>query len=197
MPQECANLGLPVEQIIGRRNYEVAPEIHVETAEAAMSRVRDEGEPAIDFRVTGRLPSDPEREGVWSANSFRLTDSDGHMLGMCQTFVDVTEGHRAQRRLELLNEASVRIGATLDVVRTAQELADMAVPQLADVATVDLLDVVVRGEEPAPTGKRGVRDTDRHRTGTQVLHQNRSPAGQTLTGPADELGSVFKRSCPK
>ncbi|MEU9450838.1 SpoIIE family protein phosphatase [Streptomyces sp. NPDC048277] len=53
----------------------------------------------------------------------------------------------ARRRLELLSEASARIGTTLDVRRTAEELAQTAVPRLADFVTVDLPDAVLRGEE--------------------------------------------------
>lgn len=55
----------------------------------------------------------------------------------------------ARRRLELLSEASTRIGTTLDVRRTAEELAETAVPGLADFVTIDLPDAVLRGEEPA------------------------------------------------
>ncbi|WP_432117524.1 SpoIIE family protein phosphatase [Streptomyces sp. bgisy032] len=55
----------------------------------------------------------------------------------------------ARRRLELLSEASARIGTTLDVRRTAEELAETAVPRLADFVTVDLPDAVLRGEESA------------------------------------------------
>ncbi|MFJ8593960.1 SpoIIE family protein phosphatase [Streptomyces sp. NPDC093598] len=53
----------------------------------------------------------------------------------------------ARRRLELLSEASTRIGTTLDVRRTAEELAETAVPGLADFVTIDLPDAVLRGEE--------------------------------------------------
>ena len=55
----------------------------------------------------------------------------------------------ARERLKMLYEAGVRIGTTLDVVRTAEELAEVAVPRFADFATVELLDPVVRGEEPS------------------------------------------------
>ncbi|MBA6432942.1 SpoIIE family protein phosphatase [Streptomyces sp. GMR22] len=54
----------------------------------------------------------------------------------------------ARHRMELLSEASARIGTTLDVRRTARELAETAVPQLADFVTIDLPDAVLRGEEP-------------------------------------------------
>ncbi len=63
----------------------------------------------------------------------------------------------ARERLKLLYESGVRIGTTLDVARTARELAQVAVPGFADLAAVDLLDEVVRGQEPAPQAQRRVR----------------------------------------
>ncbi|MGW5344184.1 SpoIIE family protein phosphatase [Streptomyces sp. HUAS TT3] len=54
----------------------------------------------------------------------------------------------ARERLKLLYDAGVRVGTTLNVERTAEELAEVAVPRFADVVTVDLLDPVLRGEEP-------------------------------------------------
>ncbi|MFE7526939.1 SpoIIE family protein phosphatase [Kitasatospora sp. NPDC057542] len=67
----------------------------------------------------------------------------------------------ARRRLELLSEASTRIGTTLNVTRTAWELAEMAVPRLADYVTIDLPETVLRGEEPTDPG------SELHRT---VVH---------------------------
>ncbi|QOV41240.1 SpoIIE family protein phosphatase [Streptomyces ferrugineus] len=53
----------------------------------------------------------------------------------------------ARERLELLYDASIRIGTTLDVARTAEELAEVIVPRFADIVTVDLLEPVLRGDE--------------------------------------------------
>ncbi|WP_427165651.1 SpoIIE family protein phosphatase [Streptomyces sp. C1-1] len=60
----------------------------------------------------------------------------------------------ARRRLELLHEAAVRIGTTLDVARTAEELTEVTAPEFADFVAVDLPDAVLRGEEPGPLGAR-------------------------------------------
>jgi serine phosphatase RsbU (regulator of sigma subunit)/anti-sigma regulatory factor (Ser/Thr protein kinase) len=54
----------------------------------------------------------------------------------------------ARERLTLLSAASSRVGSTLDVTRTAQELAEAAVPRFADFVAVDLFDSVLAGEEP-------------------------------------------------
>ncbi|MFI6108233.1 SpoIIE family protein phosphatase [Streptomyces sp. NPDC051310] len=56
----------------------------------------------------------------------------------------------ARARLSLLNEAGVRIGTTLDMRRTAEELAAIAVPRFADLVVVDLVEGVLAGEEPPP-----------------------------------------------
>ncbi|GAB2868941.1 hypothetical protein GCM10027074_40730 [Streptomyces deserti] len=58
----------------------------------------------------------------------------------------------ARKRLELLHDAGVRIGTTLDVTRTAEELAEVTVPRFADFTAVDLPDTVLRGEEPGSLG---------------------------------------------
>ncbi|MFB7370746.1 SpoIIE family protein phosphatase [Streptomyces sp. NPDC056222] len=56
-----------------------------------------------------------------------------------------------QRRLILTNEASIRIGTTLDTARTCQELADVGAEDFADLVTVDLLDSVLRDEAAHPS----------------------------------------------
>ncbi|WPB89943.1 SpoIIE family protein phosphatase [Streptomyces malaysiensis] len=90
------------------------------------------------------------------AVNIRSTAPYGGQAGSVVTLRDTTElaavsgrAEVARERLKLLYDAGVRIGTTLDVVRTAQELAEVAVPRFADIAVVDLLDAVVRGQEPA------------------------------------------------
>ncbi|MFI9243672.1 SpoIIE family protein phosphatase [Streptomyces sp. NPDC053086] len=79
----------------------------------------------------------------------------GGAQGLVATFRDTTDlsalsgqAELARGRLSFLYEAGMRIGTTLDVRRTAEELAEVAVPRIADFVTVELLDAVLRGEEP-------------------------------------------------
>ncbi|MER5598484.1 SpoIIE family protein phosphatase [Streptomyces sp. NPDC002265] len=58
--------------------------------------------------------------------------------------------HRLQRRLMVVNEASRRIGTSLDIALTARELTEVGTEHLADCVTVDLVDAVLREEGPAP-----------------------------------------------
>ncbi|GAA2048321.1 MULTISPECIES: SpoIIE family protein phosphatase [Streptomyces] len=106
------------------------------------------------------------------AVNHRPMDLHGGPPGSVTTLRDSTElsvvagrAEAAQRRLRLLYEASVRIGTTLEVVRTAEELTEVGVPEFADYITVDLVDEVVHGAEPVASGTgmyraatRGVRE---------------------------------------
>ncbi|MGW7428568.1 SpoIIE family protein phosphatase [Streptomyces sp. NPDC054861] len=80
----------------------------------------------------------------------------GRPTGTVMTLRDSTElaalsgrAEVARGRLQLLYDAGVRIGSTLDVERTAEELSEVAVPRFADYVTVELLEPVLRGEEPS------------------------------------------------
>ena len=108
------------------------------------------GEPVTDFEHMGRPPADPDHDHMYSVTLLPLKDENGSVLGVCITSEDVSERHRAQMRLALLVEAGTRIGTTLDVMTTAEELAVVSVPALADVVAVDVLDDVFHGEASPP-----------------------------------------------
>ncbi|MGP3925853.1 SpoIIE family protein phosphatase [Streptomyces sp. 8N616] len=140
--------GLPVEQFPGHRTGDFLIGADAATVDTGLQRVLDTGKPLIFTEQPSRLRQDPGRELVVSLSAFRVEDATGRILGVAQLVEDVTDRYRARRRLSLLNEASARIGTTLDVTRSAHELAEVAVPDLADCVSVDLLEPVTRGEEP-------------------------------------------------
>ncbi|MER5430148.1 SpoIIE family protein phosphatase [Streptomyces sp. NPDC002588] len=90
------------------------------------------------------------REHAWSTFITPLKDEDGRVLGVSTAGHDITDQYWARKRLMLLADASTRIGSTLDVTRTAQELADVAVPEFADFVSVDLLPFLDGAQEPPP-----------------------------------------------
>jgi PAS domain S-box-containing protein len=139
--------GIPAEDHVGRSLRDTLPLPDVETIESALRQVLTTGIPLLDQYHVGRPPADPEHEHAWSLSFYRLEDHGGRVLGAAASVVDVTERHRAaaeadraRRRLALIADASVRVGTTLEVEETARELAEIAVPQLADVVAVDILD---------------------------------------------------------
>ncbi|MGW1919941.1 SpoIIE family protein phosphatase, partial [Streptomyces massasporeus] len=88
----------------------------------------------------------------------RPTEHRGGTKGTVVTLRDSTElqavtgrAEVARERLGLLYDAGLHIGTTLDVLRTADELARVPIPRFADFVTVDLADTVLHGDEPAPT----------------------------------------------
>ncbi|MFI5524604.1 SpoIIE family protein phosphatase [Streptomyces platensis] len=142
--------GTSREQRLGKRLGDIQPGLAVEAIEAEMRKVLATGTPSVGYEYLGRPESDPQREHAYSTSFFRIEDEAGQVLGVCYMVLDVTESYRARQRMALLNRAAERIGSSLDVWQTAQELADAAVPELADFVTVDLLDALLSGEEPMP-----------------------------------------------
>ncbi|MFJ7077244.1 SpoIIE family protein phosphatase [Streptomyces sp. NPDC098781] len=142
--------GTPAEEHVGRRLRETLPLPDIDTIESCLRQVLTTGTPLLDQYHVGRPPSDPDREHAWSLSFYRLEDPGGRILGAAISFVDVTERHRAaaeadraRRRLALIADASTRVGTTLEVDRTAHELAEVATPDLADVVAVDILDAAL------------------------------------------------------
>ncbi|MFF5015296.1 SpoIIE family protein phosphatase [Streptomyces sp. NPDC001165] len=146
-----------VAQYVGRPAADLFPEgefisrHHPPDEDQIMEHVMTTGEPIMGMHYRGRAPADPVREHVWSCSYHRMVDARGELLGLFEESLDITDRYRAQERLSLLVRAGKRIGASLDVRRTAAELADVAVPQLADEVLVDLPPAVIEGRQP-PTG---------------------------------------------
>ncbi|MFJ8666280.1 SpoIIE family protein phosphatase [Streptomyces sp. NPDC093600] len=63
--------------------------------------------------------------------------------------VEAGERDEEQRGRELSHAAAASLGGSLDVTETAEILVNLLVPDFADLATVDLADPVLVGDEPA------------------------------------------------
>ncbi|WP_086803303.1 SpoIIE family protein phosphatase [Streptomyces caniscabiei] len=163
----------------------------------AVRRVLSTGEP-MPFEAWLRAPGEA-REHAWLVSLSPLKDASGDVRGMCLAAIDSTEQFLARRRLSMLNESGNRIGSTLDVTRTAEELAEVCTDHLADFVIVDLLDSVLAGEEaaPSPDADALVFRRAAHRSvlegcpeavvpvGTRHTYDEGSPSGRALaTGRA-------------
>ncbi|MFJ6563038.1 SpoIIE family protein phosphatase [Streptomyces sp. NPDC091412] len=130
------------------------------------------------------------------AVNVRPTAPYGGQAGCAVTLRDATElralvgrAERAQQRLRLLYEAGMRIGTTLDVKRTAEEVAEVATSRFADYATVELLEPVLHGAEPGDTAGllriacRGVRQgPPLPAAGERVVRDAATPMAMALAG---------------
>ncbi len=126
------------------------PGIDAGLIERSLRRVLATGEPVFELEVSSHGGGEPGGERFWSCTLFRIAGPDGATAGVACGILDVTERTRNQRRLALVDEASARIGTTLDITRTAEELLDVAIARLADVAAVDLLATVIDGDQHVP-----------------------------------------------
>jgi PAS domain S-box-containing protein len=160
----CQMFGLTEDELRGRRLTDVLPGAQYDAIERYMRQVLDTGEPA--HRETYRRVPGENREHAWSVSVSPLKDQAGRTQAVWIGVLNITEQYGARQRLTVLNQAGTHIGTTLDITRTAQELADMVVPRLADLVVIDLLDAVLSGDEPSPGPLTGTIELRR------VAHQS-------------------------
>ncbi|MFJ5310044.1 SpoIIE family protein phosphatase [Streptomyces sp. NPDC088350] len=141
-------LNMSEAEMRGFRHAELVAHPEFEKVEQRMQQVLDTGEPQdveVQVQVAGEI-----RKQAWNLSLYPIRDDDGVLRGVGLSAHDRTDQYWAHKRLQVLNDAGARIGRTLSVTRTAQELADVAVPELADFVTVDLLPDVERAEMTSP-----------------------------------------------
>jgi PAS domain S-box-containing protein len=147
-------MGLVPEEMKGKTLWEIYPAPPLDEVDRLQHLVVRTGEMIHQeeqpFRASGEI-----REHAWSYFLTPLKDDSGTVRGLSALVIDTTDQYWARRRLAVLNDASVRIGSTLDVTRTTEELAGVAVSGFADFVTVDLLESVVLGDEPEPVSPTG------------------------------------------
>lgn len=140
----------------GRGVHDYLPRGEAERIAATLRRVLETGESITDMHVTGFVPDSEERRH-WSVNLYRVQSGSGRPLGIAWLGTDITarreaarEAAAARRNLALLNEAGARIGNSLDLETTARELLDVVVPGFCDLASVDLYQGLLAGDETPP-----------------------------------------------
>ncbi|MFG3659812.1 SpoIIE family protein phosphatase [Streptomyces sp. NPDC047706] len=160
--------------------------------------VHDLGLPAdvAELLASGQVVTDEVRlvkDRLLAVNQ-RPTHLRGGPHGSVATLRDSTElrslsgrAELARERLDMLYAAGAGIGTSLDVTRTAEELANLAVPRFADFVTVDLFDAVLSGEQPGPgtemrrTALAGVRkDPPLYPVGERIEFVHSSPQARSL-----------------
>ncbi|MFJ8791985.1 SpoIIE family protein phosphatase [Streptomyces sp. NPDC102462] len=129
----------------------------------------------------------------------RPTHLRGGPPGSVTTLRDSTElralsgrAETARERLDMLYDAGVGVGTSLDVTRTAEELTEVAVPRFADFVSVDLYKAVLGGEEPQPGAAlcrvacNGLgKDAPLYQVGERIRFVPSAPQGRSLaTGRA-------------
>ncbi|MEU0049651.1 SpoIIE family protein phosphatase [Streptomyces sp. NPDC006184] len=175
----------------GRGVHDYLPRAEAERVSATLRRVLETGESITDMHVTGFVPGSEERRH-WSINLYRVYSGSGRPIGIAWLGTDITarreaarEAAAARRNLALLNDAGARIGNSLDLETTARELLDVVVPGFCDLATVDLYQGLLTGDEAPPGLADGSAELRRVAFASAV-----SGAPFTSSGHPVEVGAV-------
>ena len=129
-------MGRSVEEVAGR----TAAEIFGVEAAAALERHDDEviaQEEARTFEET--VPVDGSERVFLSAKS-PYFDSDGRVAGIIGIARDITDRKRGEERQRFLAQASAALDTSLDPSETLQTIANLAVPGVADLCVIDLME---------------------------------------------------------
>ncbi|MFJ5775959.1 SpoIIE family protein phosphatase [Streptomyces sp. NPDC093094] len=175
----------------GKGVHDYLPRAEADRVSATLRRVLETGDSITDMHVTGYVPGSDERRH-WSVNLYRVHSGSGRPIGIAWVGTDVTarreaarEAAAARRNLALLNEAGARIGNSLDLETTARELLDVVVPGFCDLATVDLYQGLLAGDETPPGLADGSAELRRVAFASAV-----SDAPFTGAGTAVTVGAV-------
>src|SRR3954454_12630835 len=137
--------GAPVEDHIGRRVDEMLPDVGTDLLEL-LRGVIERDEALIDIEISGETSAEPGVRRTWQASYYPIHGLDGEVIGVGAVVSDITERKRAEESLarsharsELMAATSRLLESTLDYESTLEQIAQLVVPQLADLAVVQLL----------------------------------------------------------
>ncbi|MFI6494003.1 SpoIIE family protein phosphatase [Streptomyces sp. NPDC050564] len=140
--------GAPVGHLLGRHFIE-AYALEDPGEEAAVAGgVLESGEPVANRLVRGGETAGRPGCRIYSVSYFRLEDFDGEVLGLVASAADVTERERAHDRLALMDTVRAHVGQQLNIGVVCRELAQAVVPAFAGITVVEVIEDVVRGEDP-------------------------------------------------
>ncbi|MFF3323521.1 SpoIIE family protein phosphatase [Streptomyces sp. NPDC002889] len=130
---------------------EILPSMSVQESSRIVSQVLDLGYPVLEFSHHDRVPVTPDwgvprrAERRARQRAAEKSAAAGHPVEAADPVQDL-EYAAVRERLEFLNEVSGRIGSSLDLARTIQEVSAAVVPRFTDVAGTYLREQVVAGE---------------------------------------------------
>lgn len=106
--------------------------------DALPSRLAMQGKPAPRAIVRFRVRATGEER--WAeVHAAAITDAEGSVRRVVNTFHDITESKRNELALRFLTSAGTLLSSSLNYEETLERVAQLAVPALADWCVVDLL----------------------------------------------------------
>ncbi|QWA25737.1 PAS domain-containing protein [Streptomyces sp. JCM17656] len=155
--------GLPASAFLGRTLGEVLPDLR--RPDDVLRDVLTDGQPR-EATISGTTGvASPLGQRLWRAVYHRVhLPEQGTCL--CGIGVEITNLRRylddletAHQRLALLDAAATRVGTTLDLETTCQELVDLLAPSLTDLAAVGIVEEEFTDAPPPSPGFLRLRKT--------------------------------------
>ncbi|MEU6322745.1 SpoIIE family protein phosphatase [Streptomyces sp. NPDC047009] len=137
--------------LLGRHFTEAYALERPEDEAAVAQGVLESGEPMVDRLLRGVEVPGQVGSRIFTVSYFRLEDSRGDVLGLVVSAVDVTERENARHRLALLDTVRAQVGHRMNVMDVCWELVEAVVPGFAGSADIEVVEDVVRGQDPPPT----------------------------------------------
>nr|WP_051830911.1 SpoIIE family protein phosphatase [Streptomyces violens] len=152
-PGFALHTDFPGSHDLARRLPEILPSMSPQESARIVSQVLELGYPVLEISQQERFPVTPD----WGVP--RRVERRARLLRTAQEAADPQTAAAAaaelesdleyaavRERLEFLNEVSGRIGSSLDLARTIQEVSEAVVPRFTDVAGTYLREQVIAGE---------------------------------------------------
>ncbi|WP_190190567.1 ATP-binding SpoIIE family protein phosphatase [Streptomyces minutiscleroticus] len=155
VPAFALHTDFPGAEELARRLPEILPSMSVGESARIVSQVLELGYPVLEFSRNHRVPVTPDwgvpRRAGRAARRRRAEEAAAAGRPLPSDAAGGGEGEdleyaAVRERLEFLNEVSGRIGSSLDLSATIQEVSRAVVPRFTDVAGTYLREQVVAGE---------------------------------------------------
>ncbi|MEV8593320.1 SpoIIE family protein phosphatase [Streptomyces sp. NPDC052012] len=167
---------------VGRRFDEVYRLDDSEAFERFVRSVRSGHEPGR-LRLKGHPDGQETSARSLLLTAHRLHDACDEPLGVLLVVKDETQAARARRRAAVPAAVREAVGKTLDLTATARDLVACLVPGYAHIATVDIVDDVLNGQEPPPAAAAEASPMRRAAVRSTVTLAAQAAAGPRLSAP--------------
>lgn len=130
--------GIPVEQHLGRTLDEVSPNLWP-MLEPTFREVVRTGEAVVGIEVGGQTKARPDAERHFLVSAYPVAEPGGGLIGLGAMVIEITDRKRAERRAQLVAQASDVFSSATDVDELLDKVCDIVVPTFADSCHVYLL----------------------------------------------------------
>lgn len=139
--------GVRAEEHVGRTVHEIVHGPAADRVVAGLREVLETGEPRKDVEVAGETLARPGERRTWLCAWYPVRTAAGELLGVGATVTDVTERVRAEQRTAFLARVGEVLSASLDWEQTLRGVAQVAIPDKADLCVVHVQDEAGRMQQ--------------------------------------------------